>query len=258
MPTLILLLAATAPERPSVAVMDLVVKVGLSEGVGALLSERMTAQFASSGRFERIIGASDVRDMLDLEQQKNVLGCDDSGCLAELGGALGVPYLVTSSVGKVGSRLMLNIKLLAVEEARVSGRISALYDDEDQLVEGLSTEISEMLVTAFGSAPKSAAAGGTPATQPSAVKPAPPRRFSWLGIGLIGAGAGAFYALAPSQSELIEARQDYDQAMTDQEVNEAGNELVTKADAFNSARALGSLLSITGVLLNVWAYWSTS
>ena len=45
---------------------------------------------------------------------------------------------------------MLNIKLLAVEEARVSGRISALYDDEDQLVEGLSTEISEMLVTAFG------------------------------------------------------------------------------------------------------------
>ena len=158
MPTLILLLAATAPERPSVAVMDLVVKVGLSEGVGALLSERMTAQFASSGRFERIIGASDVRDMLDLEQQKNVLGCDDSGCLAELGGALGVPYLVTSSVGKVGSRLMLNIKLLAVEEARVSGRISALYDDEDQLVDGLSTEISKMLVTAFGSAPKSAAA----------------------------------------------------------------------------------------------------
>ena len=244
MPTLILLLAATAPERPSVAVMDLVVKVGLSEGVGALLSERMTAQFASSGRFERIIGASDVRDMLDLEQQKNVLGCDDSGCLAELGGALGVPYLVTSSVGKVGSRLMLNIKLLAVEEARVSGRISALYDDEDQLVDGLSTEISKMLVTAFGSAPKSAAA--------------PPRRFSWLGIGLIGAGAGAFYALAPSQSELIQARQDYDQAMTDQEVNEAGNELVTKADDFASARALGSLLSITGVLFNVWAYWSTS
>ena len=36
--------------------------------------------------------------------------------------------------------------------------------------------------------------------------------------------------------------------MTYQEVNEAGNELVTKADAFNSARALGSLLSITRVL----------
>ena len=46
--------------------------------------------------------------------------------------------------------------------------------------------------------------------------------------------------------------------MTVQEVNEAGNELVTKADVFASARSLGSLLSITGVLLNVWAYWSTS
>ena len=76
MPTLILLLAATATERPSVAVMDLVVKVGLSEGVGALLSERMTAQFASSGRFERIIGAGDVRDIAAVSlSSAGRLGC---------------------------------------------------------------------------------------------------------------------------------------------------------------------------------------
>ena len=40
--------------------------------------------------------------MLSMEQQKQALGCDDDSCLAQLGGALGVPYLFSADVGALG------------------------------------------------------------------------------------------------------------------------------------------------------------
>ena len=122
MPLALVLMATLSSPKPGLAVMDMKVEAGLSQGVGSLLNERLITEFQKSPVFGQILGASDMREMLDLEQQKTALGCGDSNCLAELGGALGVPYLLTSSVGQVGSRLMLNIKLLAVEEARVVTR----------------------------------------------------------------------------------------------------------------------------------------
>ena len=66
--------------------------------------------------------------MISAEQQKQALGCDDDSCLAQLGGALGVPYLLTGSLGMLGGRFMLNVKLLAVDEAKVAGRITKMFD----------------------------------------------------------------------------------------------------------------------------------
>ena len=52
----------------------------------------------------------DIQDMLALESEKQLLGCsDDTNCLAEIGGALGVSYLVAGNIGK-------NIGYLLVDE----------------------------------------------------------------------------------------------------------------------------------------------
>jgi hypothetical protein len=49
-----------------------------------------------------VLGRDDVNAMLQLEKDKRVLGCsDDTQCLAELGGALGVERLVVGTVGKL-------------------------------------------------------------------------------------------------------------------------------------------------------------
>ena len=70
--------------------------------------------------------------MVDMEQQKAALGCDDTNCLAELGGALGVPYLIDSSLSKVGGQFVLTLKILAVEDAKVAVSKVAMVKDEAQ------------------------------------------------------------------------------------------------------------------------------
>ena len=68
----------------------------------------------------------------DVQQQ--LLGCDTSGCIAELGGALGADYLLVASLGKVGAAYLLNIKLMNVRSANIVLRFSQpVKGGEEQL-----------------------------------------------------------------------------------------------------------------------------
>ena len=78
-----------------------------------------------------------MRDMIDLETQKMALGCEQDSCLAELGGALGVPYMLVSNLGRFGKQYILNIKFVAVEEAKVLGRVNKILADEAKVLEAL-------------------------------------------------------------------------------------------------------------------------
>jgi hypothetical protein len=192
--------------------------------------------------------------MLDLEQQKTALGCGDTGCLAQIGGALGVPYLLTSSVGRVGSRLMLNIKLLEVEEARVAARQSTLFADEDALVDGLSTEIDALLARAFPDVKRAVPA--VPAAPPTAIEQTTPRRpYSISGLALIATGYAAFEFLAPGAGEMTAGRNSYDQARTIDDLNQASDRLTELVDEYTAARSLAIGLTTVGAVLNAWAFW---
>ena len=92
--------------------------------------------------------------MMDLEQQKSALGCDDASCLAELGGALGVPYLMTMSLGRFASQRAVNLSILYVDEAQVKHRVSRVFETDMLLLAKLPSLIEELLVGAYG-------AGGT-------------------------------------------------------------------------------------------------
>src|SRR4051794_21934292 len=50
----------------------------------------------------QVISESDIGALLGLERQKLMVGCDDDACLAQIGGALGVEYLLTSEASRVG------------------------------------------------------------------------------------------------------------------------------------------------------------
>ena len=63
--------------------------------------------------------------MLNLEGQKQVLGCDsDTSCLAEIGGALGVDKLVVGQVGKLADNFIISLRLISPTTAKVDNRIS--------------------------------------------------------------------------------------------------------------------------------------
>ena len=78
-------------EKPGLAALDIKASHGVPPELAQLMGEILLSELKSSGQFGSVLGSSDMQAMLDLEQQKTVLGCDEDSCLAQLGGALGCP-----------------------------------------------------------------------------------------------------------------------------------------------------------------------
>jgi TolB-like protein len=113
---------AGAPKRLKVAVMEVKVLYGDPQ-LEALLSEVALTEAATFRGFDTI-GRSDIQALLGLEQQRQLLGCsEDASCLAEIGGAIGVDYLLVGTLGRIGTLLRLDLKLVDGKHARVVGRV---------------------------------------------------------------------------------------------------------------------------------------
>ena len=158
----VLALAAPAPgDAPDLAMMDMKAVHGVEDSLAAVLNESFLVALKNSGKLGNVVGGSDLRAMLDLEQQKQALGCGDDGCLAELGGALGVPYLFYTSLAKVGSKYVMHYKVMAVEEAKVVVRGMKTAASDDALLEMPQILVTEAMAGMFQQAPSA------PATQPA-------------------------------------------------------------------------------------------
>ncbi len=175
-------------EKPGLAALEIKAVAGVSKELAGLLTDALLTEMKASGRFASILGQADIQAMLQLEQQKMALDCEDASCMTELGGALGVPYLLTANLGQVGDQLLLNVRLIAVDKAEVIGRISEAYADPPGVLKGLKPLARQLLVEALG--PKTPAASGSRARKPP---------WLALALGLSGAavtGIGYRYALA--------------------------------------------------------------
>lgn len=80
-----------------------------------------------------VMSESDIAALLGVEKTKAMLGCSDAGCIAEVGGALGVDRVVHGSVGRVGSSLLVNLTSLdprkGTHAASVSERLKGATDE---------------------------------------------------------------------------------------------------------------------------------
>ena len=77
----------------------------------------------------KITTASEVRAVLGLERQKQLLGCDeDSACLTEIANALGVDGIVMGSVARFGDRYGINLKVIDATTSEKLGAESAQVD----------------------------------------------------------------------------------------------------------------------------------
>jgi len=175
--------AVAKPKPQGIAVFDLEPVNGVSADLAKLLTESLLTRLAKSRRFASVVGGSDIRAMLDMEQQKQVLGCGNEQCLAELGGALGVPLMMNPTLGLVGGRYVLNLKVIAVEEAKAKARAEGVFDNEGDLLSGLPSVVEELLAEMGGKAPAIA--------KPKPRSNAP---LKWVGVGtaLTGVVAAAY------------------------------------------------------------------
>lgn len=130
---MVLFLCATAclaQEPIKIAVMDLKARQGIDNLVMLSLTDLLCTEIAGFGGYE-VIARDDMQAMLEHIADKQLLECDDTKCLAQVGGALGVEQLLAGNIGKVGSVYLINFKLIDINDAKVLNRFSQEFRGDE-------------------------------------------------------------------------------------------------------------------------------
>lgn len=179
------------PERVGVAVLDIQTTGEVDPVRFAPLSAILGDEAARDRRL-RVVTGQDIRSLLGFEAQRQLLGCEsDSTCLAEIGGALGVPYVLASEASLFGGRIHLSLSLLDVEQARPVARVGLRADTEAELADAIPGGVREVFSSLVGEVPEPPV--GPP---PARARVGWVRTVSWSAVGVGSAmaiGGGALY-----------------------------------------------------------------
>src|SRR4051794_35866751 len=106
--------ADPAPAKPKLIVME-PQGDGISESALRALDDMVLTEISKQNRYE-VIGSSDVKRMLGAVELRQQAGCDAGAdsCLTEIGGALGAQFLCFTSLAKLGTQYLVNVKLIDV------------------------------------------------------------------------------------------------------------------------------------------------
>ncbi len=155
----------------------------------------VAARIAQTPELDVVAGA-DLRRMVELEAEKQTVGCTASSCLAEIAGAMGAELVVFGDLSRVGSTMILNLNTYDAARAQSVGRVSVRGRDLDEIVAKLDPAVLELMrptLVAHGIAAPGDGGGGvwTAIVLPAAL----------VAAGVAAAGGGfAFDLLSPTSS----------------------------------------------------------
>jgi len=201
---LILVLATQPAAKPlsqdgAIAFLGIHAKTGVDADTSSLIAEVILTHL--QGVHSRVIGGSDLEAVLSADAMRGEFGCDDTACLAELGMALGARYLMSASAGRVGTRYILNFKLIDTNTIEVLNRVSdTTATSLDELVEILGPTVKKLVperaagpaVTGAVSPLPDASSSGEPvlaSTMPTTEKSSG-GISAWTITGLVSTGVG--------------------------------------------------------------------
>ena len=95
----------------------------LSPEQRALVTAAIVAELRKLKRVSTM-GMDEIQAMLTMEEQKQLMGCDDQSCLAEIAGALGADKLVVGSVGRMGDSSVFNLKRIDMQSSAAEGTVT--------------------------------------------------------------------------------------------------------------------------------------
>jgi TolB-like protein len=134
---------ASAEDKLPIAVMELAARGVDVAAAGALTTE--VSNTLATLRVFRVITREDIQRMLQLEQTKQqCTGTVDAACMAEIGGALGVDYLIYGEVAKIAETYSVSLVLLDIGKAQAANRVNKKVTDPRDLLD--ETELSTKLL----------------------------------------------------------------------------------------------------------------
>ncbi len=127
-----------APEYSTVAV---------DKDVGRFASEHVAQQLGTYGF--HVVTAKEMGALIGAERERQLLNCDSSGCLAELGDALGAEGIILGELARLGKHIQLNVKVVGSRGTGTRASFSKRLSGDDQLLEALD-EAAKVLAEQLG------------------------------------------------------------------------------------------------------------
>lgn len=177
-------LPQVAEGRRRALVMDLRPE-GVDEHTARTLSDIVATAVGRDPTLAVTSGA-DLRSLLDIEATLQMTGCDEAleACMVEIGGALGADLVVSGSVGRLGSTLVVTLSIYDVIEQASIAREKV----EAEKLQELSPKIDAAVARALGIDEPASTAAVSPMMLSGAVLGLS------SGIAAVSAGAGAAWS----------------------------------------------------------------
>ncbi len=103
--------ARAAGKKARLVVLPLAALGGVPDDRARLLGDALAGELRRRAGVS-VVTQADVSALLGVEKTRQMLGCAESGCMAEIGGALGADRVVNGSIGRVGGSLVVNLSAL--------------------------------------------------------------------------------------------------------------------------------------------------
>lgn len=172
-PALVATLFFAAPMK--IAMSAISVGEGLNDKIAATVTEQVVAEVRRTTQAQ-VVTQDDIKSTLSLEEQKQMVGCSNESCMAEVGGALGVDHMITGSIGKVGESWIVVLKLMNVKkvatEAQADRRLRK--GSLDDVLDAIPAMVKELFAKVPNARNEVSAAAAMPSAEPApAVAKAP-------------------------------------------------------------------------------------
>lgn len=140
---------------------------GLSASTRAGLLHALVGECQAQTRLE-VTSAEELRAALDLEADRQKIGCKDASCATEIADAYGARYVLFTSIARLGTSWSLTASLFDSQQARVVGRGMTRAGSVTQLADGLGAAVMESLGPLAQRPRRSAAVAPAPGGAPAA------------------------------------------------------------------------------------------
>ena len=213
-----------AQDKPIITVLDLKTSDVSEDEMRSIISLLSSALFQT-----------DKYTVIDVTERESILGeikfslsgCTDEECQIEIGKLLAAENIVVGSIGTVGTKYVMSVKLLETSTSRTVSTADGIYSDLDGVLEGIiplaftlaGMPVEETTETASGGtngideAGSSGNGGAQPARQPASGNAV--AAVSTLGAGAVAGGVGGYLLYAAIQflqGPVEDAFQAYDNA----------------------------------------------
>lgn len=132
---------------PSVAVFPLEAATGVSEPTARVVTDALVEQVRDAKAFSKVVSAKEIETLVAFERQRQMMDCNDTSCMTEIAGALGVDFILVGSVAHLGDSFILNAKLLSCRTATTAASDSRRMkgENEETLLDAIAPTVRKLM-----------------------------------------------------------------------------------------------------------------